>query len=215
MIRKNVIYTSTAALFVHAHRYMITKMQHLKFRKNIFSWQFGKNSETLWWNKPKVSKDPLSWMNTDQHHSTWNRQRLNPLYLVSTADLINNHKYIYTIFHKTCTQFCCVLFCWLYHDFDVDSCNASESESETENLWKKISRFLVNFTPTDSLDTPLLATIRLESIFPWQIWESLAFLPPMFGHVNWIGLYFVKWTERKSARSFSCPISSKLAAYSG
>ena len=31
---------------------------------------------------------------------------------------------ICSIFHQIWTQFCCVLFCWLYHQWRVDSCNA-------------------------------------------------------------------------------------------
>ena len=46
--------------------------------------------------------------------------------------------------------------------------------------WKLLKnyRFLVNFAPCDSLNIPLLATVKFTSIRSWQIWEILTFLPP-------------------------------------
>ena len=50
---------------------------------------------------------------------------------------------------------------------------ASETENRGKNYW-----FLVNFTPTDSLDISLLVTVRLASIRSWQIYEILTFCLP-------------------------------------
>ena len=74
-----------------------------------------------------------------------------------------------------------------------------KSFGSSERDWKprKKYRFLVNFAPTDSLDIPLLATVRLASIRPWRICRIPTFLPPRwwipsgllwFAHVNWIGI---------------------------